>query len=183
MNYNSFMEPRPFNPSQPDQAAQCCSSRRSGAKERLSALVRHKPVKASMLLVTGGAGFIGSNVVASLNEAGRTDIAVNDVLGSDGKWRNLAKRQLADFVAPADLLRWLDGRKLEAVVHMGAISSTTATGGDAVIENNFKLSLRLFEWCAATRTPFIYASSAATFGGGEAGFSDDWSIGALKQLK
>ena len=92
----------------------------------------------SMLLVTGGAGFIGSNVVASLNEAGRTDIAVNDILGSDGKWRNLANRQIADFVPPADLLRWLDGRKLEAVVHMGAISSTTATDGDAVIENELQ---------------------------------------------
>jgi ADP-L-glycero-D-manno-heptose 6-epimerase len=119
-----------------------------------------------MLLVTGGAGFIGSNVVASLNEAGRSDIAVNDILGSDGKWRNLSNRQMADFVPPADLLRWLDGRKLDAVVHMGAISSTTATDGDAVIETNFRLSLRLLEWCAATRTPFIYASSAATFGDG-----------------
>jgi ADP-L-glycero-D-manno-heptose 6-epimerase len=136
-----------------------------------------------MLLVTGGAGFIGSNVVASLNEAGRTDIVVNDVLGSDGKWRNLAKRQIADFVPPADLLRWLDGRKLEAVVHMGAISSTTATDGDAVIENNFKLSLALFEWCATTHTRFIYASSAATFGDGEAGFADDYSLDALKKLK
>ena len=83
-----------------------------------------------MLLVTGGAGFIGSNVVASLNEAGRADIAVSDMLGSDGKWRNLAKRQLADFVPPADLLHWLDGRKLDAVIHLGAISSTTATDGD-----------------------------------------------------
>jgi ADP-L-glycero-D-manno-heptose 6-epimerase len=136
-----------------------------------------------MLLVTGGAGFIGSNIVASLNEAGRTDIVVNDFLGSDGKWRNLAKRQFADFVPPADLLRWLADRKLEAVVHMGAISSTTATDGDAVIENNFKLSLALFEWCAATRTPFIYASSAATFGDGEAGFGDDYTFDALKKLK
>src|SRR5271167_765215 len=136
-----------------------------------------------MLLVTGGAGFIGSNVVASLNEAGRADIAVNDVLGSGGKWRNLAGRQLAEFVPPADLLRWLDGRKLEAVLHMGAISSTTATDVDLLMENNFRLSLRLFEWCAATRTPFIYASSAATYGDGGAGFSDDWSLAALKRLK
>jgi len=138
---------------------------------------------ASMLLVTGGAGFIGSNVVASLNEAGRADIAVNDVLGSDGKWRNLGSRQLADFVPPAELWRWLDGRKLDAVVHLGAISSTTATDGDAVIATNFRLSLRLLEWCAATRTPFIYASSAATYGDGRKGFSDDWSLSALKQLK
>ena len=136
-----------------------------------------------MLLVTGGAGFIGSNVVASLNEAGRADIVVNDVLGSDGKWRNLAGRELADFVPPADLMRWLDGRKLDAVIHLGAISSTTATDGDAVMENNFRLSLRLLEWCAATRTPFIYASSAATYGDGEQGYTDDWSRGGLKKLK
>ena len=136
-----------------------------------------------MLLVTGGAGFIGSNVLASLNEAGRPDIAVNDVLGSGGKWRNLAGRQFAEFVPPADLLRWLDGRKLEAVVHLGAISSTTATDADRVIEANFRLPLRLLDWCATTRTPFIYASSAATYGDGAAGFSDDWSSGALKRLK
>jgi ADP-L-glycero-D-manno-heptose 6-epimerase len=136
-----------------------------------------------MLLITGGAGFIGSNIVASLNEAGRADIAVNDILGSEGKWRNLAARQLADFVPPADLWRWLDGRKLEAVVHMGAISSTTATDGDALIENNFRLSLRLFDWCTGSRTPFIYASTAATYGDGQQGYSDDWAPGALKRLK
>jgi ADP-L-glycero-D-manno-heptose 6-epimerase len=136
-----------------------------------------------MLLVTGGAGFIGSNVVASLNEAGRSDIAVNDMLGSDGKWRNLAARQLADFVAPNDLLRWLDGRKLDAVIHLGAISSTTATDADALVETNFRLSLCLLDWCAATRTPFIYASSAATYGDGSRGFSDDCSLAALKRLK
>jgi len=135
------------------------------------------------LLVTGGAGFIGSNLVASLNEGAGVDIAVNDTLGSHGKWRNLAKHQLADFVAPADLWRWLDGRKLDAVLHLGAISDTTATDGDLLIETNFRLSLRLFEWCASTRTPFIYASSAATYGNGEAGFSDDYTAGALKRLR
>ena len=65
-----------------------------------------------MLLVTGGAGFIGSNVVASLNEAGRPDIAVSDSLGSDGKWRNLGSRQLADFVPPGELMRWLRTARL-----------------------------------------------------------------------
>jgi ADP-L-glycero-D-manno-heptose 6-epimerase len=136
-----------------------------------------------MLLVTGGAGFIGSNLVASLNDAGRADIAVNDSLGNDGKWRNLGSRQLADFVPPADLVRWLDGRKLDAVLHLGAISSTTSTEGDAIVETNFRLSLRLLDWCASTRTPFIYASSAATYGDGAGGFSDDWSPVALKRLK
>ncbi|MGB7034468.1 MAG: ADP-glyceromanno-heptose 6-epimerase [Xanthobacteraceae bacterium] len=136
-----------------------------------------------MLLVTGGAGFIGSNLLASLNEAGRTDIAVNDLLGSDGKWRNLARRQIADFIPPARLDDWLDGRKLDAVIHLGAISSTTASDGDAVMENNFRLSLRLLDWCATTRTPFIYASSAATYGDGEAGYSDNWAGGELSRFK
>ncbi len=136
-----------------------------------------------MLLVTGGAGFIGSNVVASLNEAGRTDIVVNDFLGADGKWQNLGKRRLADFVPPGDLLRWLEGRKLDAVIHLGAISDTTATDADLVIGINFRLSLKLLDWCATTRTPFIYASSAATYGDGAAGFSDDWSVSALSRLR
>lgn len=136
-----------------------------------------------MLLVTGGAGFIGSNIVASLNEAGRTDVVVNDHLGSDAKWRNLAKRQIADFVPPADLVKWLEGRKLEAVIHMGAISSTTATDADAVMENNFRLSLRLLDWCTQTGTTFIYASSAATYGDRDANFVDDWSIEELRKLR
>jgi len=136
-----------------------------------------------MLLVTGGAGFIGSNVVASLNDAGRNDVVVNDRLGSDGKWRNLQKRQLADFVSPGELANWLDGRKLDAVIHLGAISSTTATDGDQVIENNFRLSMRLLDWCTKMRTPFIYASSAATYGDGVAGFDDDPSLTVLRRLR
>src|SRR5580704_4066988 len=124
-----------------------------------------------MLLVTGGAGFIGSNLVASLNEAGRADVAVNDRLGSDGKWRNLGKRQLADFIFPAELFAWLENRKLDAVIHLAAISATTATDGDQVIESNFRLSLKLLDWCTRTHTPFIYASSAATYGDGEEGSS------------
>jgi ADP-L-glycero-D-manno-heptose 6-epimerase len=136
-----------------------------------------------MLLVTGGAGFIGSNVVAALNEAGRTDVVVNDVLGTDEKWRNLAKRRVADVVGTGDLFRWLEGRKLDAVIHMGAISDTTARDADLVIENNFRTSLRLLDWCTAAKVPFIYASSAATYGNGEQGFNDDWTPQALQELK
>jgi ADP-L-glycero-D-manno-heptose 6-epimerase len=136
-----------------------------------------------MLLVTGGAGFIGSNVVAALNDAGRADVTVCDLLGHDGKWRNLAKRQLADIVPPAELLGWLQGRRLDAVIHLGAISETTATDGDLVIETNFRLSIRLLDWCTAHATPFIYASSAATYGDGAQGFADDPSVAALKTLR
>jgi ADP-L-glycero-D-manno-heptose 6-epimerase len=136
-----------------------------------------------MLLVTGGAGFIGSNLVAALNEAGRTDIVVNDALGDGDKWRNLGKRRLADLVPPGQLSGWLDNRKLEAIIHLGAISDTTATDADRVLATNFRLSLELLDWCTATRTPFIYASSAATYGDGAEGFNDDWSTAALARLK
>ena len=136
-----------------------------------------------MLLVTGGAGFIGSNVVAALNQAGRSDVAVCDWLGTEGKWRNLAKRQLVDIVPPAELPDWLKGRKLEAMIHLGAISETTATDGDLVIETNFRFSMRLLDWCTANATPLIYASSAATYGDGEQGFRDDPSMEALKKLR
>jgi ADP-L-glycero-D-manno-heptose 6-epimerase len=137
-----------------------------------------------MLLVTGGAGFIGSNLIAGLNEVGRTDIVVNDALGNTGKWRNLGKRQVADVVPPGELSEWLDGRKLDAVVHLGAISDTTATDGDLVLATNFRLSLRLLDWCTATRTPFLYASSAATYGAGTEGFDDEWSPpAALQRLR
>jgi ADP-L-glycero-D-manno-heptose 6-epimerase len=136
-----------------------------------------------MLLVTGGAGFIGSNVVAALNDAGHADVAVCDFLGHDGKWRNLAKRQLSDVVPPAELMEWLKGRKLDGIVHLGAISETTATDGDLVVETNFRLSMRLLDWCTVNGVPFIYASSAATYGDGHQGFGDDPSLATLKLLR
>ncbi|MEY9127686.1 ADP-glyceromanno-heptose 6-epimerase [Bradyrhizobium yuanmingense] len=136
-----------------------------------------------MLLVTGGAGFIGSNVVAALNQAGRSDVVICDLLGTEGKWRNLAKRQLVDIVPPTELMDWLKGRKLEAMIHLGAISATTATDGDLVVETNFRLSMRLLDWCTMNTVPFIYASSAATYGDGTEGFDDDPSLPALKKLR
>ena len=86
-----------------------------------------------MFLVTGGAGFIGSNIVASLNEAGATDVAVSDWLGQgDVKWRNLAKRQIADFVPPADLARWLEGRRLDLAVTPDARTWLAERGYDPI---------------------------------------------------
>lgn len=136
-----------------------------------------------MILVTGGAGFIGSNLVASLNERGASEIAVNDHLGSLAKERNLKHRRYSGIVSPDDLFRWLDGRKLEAILHMGAISSTTATDETAVMAANFELPMRLLDWCTATRTPFIYASSAATYGDGSQSFDDDDKPAPLARLR
>jgi len=136
-----------------------------------------------VVLGTGGRGSVGLILVAALNAAGRCDGVVCDFLGHGGKGRNLAKRQLADIVPPAELMAWLQGRRLDAVFHLGAISETTATDGDLVIETNFRLSTRLLDWCTAHPTPFIYASSASTYGDGEQGFRDDQSLAALRQLR
>lgn len=138
-----------------------------------------------MIVVTGGAGFIGSNLVAALEERGEHDLVVCDRLGRDDKWRNLAKRELAALVAPEALLEFLDAhaREINIVFHLGAISSTTESDADLILATNFTLSQRLWEWCAATETRFIYASSAATYGDGSAGFDDDAAPAALARLK
>ncbi|WP_072564455.1 ADP-glyceromanno-heptose 6-epimerase [Granulibacter bethesdensis] len=136
-----------------------------------------------MIILTGGAGFIGSNIAAELNEAGLTDIVIIDWLGTERKWHNIAKRRFADFVFPEEVNGFLDGLNgADAVVHMGANSSTTATDGDEIIRSNFRLSCRLWNWCTATRTPFIYASSAATYGDGSHGFVDNDSDADLDSL-
>lgn len=136
-----------------------------------------------MILVTGGAGFIGSNLVGALAERG-CDVAVCDWLRSDERWRNIAKHEIADLVAPERLSEWLaQAPKLDAVFHMGANSSTTETDVDNIAELNVRATLKLLEWCTKTRTRLIYASSAATYGDGSAGFSDDASPEALSVLK
>ena len=137
-----------------------------------------------MILVTGGAGFIGSNVVAALADAGQ-DVAICDQLGNGDKWRNVAKHALADIVAPDACLDWLaaQGRRIEAVVHLGAISSTTERDLDALVRNNFRFSLDLWHWCAGNGARLIYASSAATYGDGAAGFDDDNDPAALAKLR
>ncbi len=138
-----------------------------------------------MIVVTGGAGFIGSNLVAGLEAKGEREIVVVDRLGQGDKWRNIAKRELADVVPPERVRDWLEARRgqIATIFHLGAISSTTEGNADLVIASNFALSLWLWEWCARHRTRLIYASSAATYGDGSAGFEDDGRPEALAKLR
>jgi ADP-L-glycero-D-manno-heptose 6-epimerase len=140
-----------------------------------------------LVLVTGGAGFIGSHIAAELAANPSLDVAVCDHLGeaSLGKWRNLSKHPIADFVSPGDLNTWLGtrGAEVEAVIHMGAISSTTEADVDKIVTTNFGLSRDLFAWCARHGRRFIWASSAATYGAGAEGFDDDPAPQALAALR
>jgi ADP-L-glycero-D-manno-heptose 6-epimerase len=140
-----------------------------------------------IIFVTGGAGFIGSNIVARLAEDLSLDVVVCDRLREAelGKWRNIAKHPIGDFVAPEDMFDWLEKRwrDVEAVVHMAAVSSTTEPDADKIVHSNFTLSRDLFRWAADRQRRLIYASSAATYGDGAYGFDDDNSFEALARLR
>jgi ADP-L-glycero-D-manno-heptose 6-epimerase len=136
-----------------------------------------------MILVTGGAGFIGSNLHAALVAEGQ-DVVICDWLGQEGaKWRNFLHHPPAAIIAPEALDEFLArDTKITAIVHLGAISETTARDGDLVWHSNVTLSQKLWAWCADNEVRFIYASSAATYGNGAAGFDDDMSLTALRKL-
>ncbi len=142
-----------------------------------------------MIVVTGGAGFIGSNIVARLCESQAWDVVVCDRLETAdlAKWKNIAKHPIADLWAPEELFEQLErhSERIEAVVHMGAISSTTEPDADLILRTNFSLSRDLWDWCALRNVRMIYASSAATYGDGETGFEDrddPESLNALRPL-
>ncbi len=130
-----------------------------------------------MIVVTGGAGFIGSAFVAKLNAERIDDIVIVDDLGTSDKWQNLVKLRYADYLHKDAFLRMIEAEQLpfpvKAIVHMGACSSTTERDADYLMENNFHYTCRLAEWAIENGARFIYASSAATYGDGAQGFSDD----------
>ena len=130
-----------------------------------------------MIIVTGGAGFIGSAIVAGLNSRGIDDIVIVDILGSDEKWKNLQRLRFADYVEADDFLEMLTAGKIdwpvEVIFHMGACSDTTEQNASYMIQNNYDFSKLLANWAVGRGLRFIYASSAATYGDGSQGFSDD----------
>jgi ADP-L-glycero-D-manno-heptose 6-epimerase len=140
-----------------------------------------------MIIVTGGAGFIGSAIIAALNQRQLTDILVVDQLGDDQRWKNLQNLSFADYVEKDDFLEMIIGDKFdsttEIVFHLGACSDTTETNASYLIKNNYEYSKLLAQWATRANARFIYASSAATYGDGSIGFSDDENgIGRLRPL-
>ncbi len=128
------------------------------------------------IIITGAAGFIGRNTVAALNARGVTDLVLVDQLGTDDKWANLRGLEFEDLLAPAAFLALAESGRApapEAVIHLGACSATTERDADFLLENNYRYTRRLCEWTLGHRARFVYASSAATYGDGAQGYSDD----------
>lgn len=138
-----------------------------------------------MIIVTGGAGFIGSNIVAALEERGLDRIVVCDTFGDTAKWRNLVKHELYNCIDSTQLFDFLEAQKsqIQVIFHMGAISDTTEKNVDLILNQNYRLTIKLLQWCGRNRVRLIYASSAATYGDGSAGFIDDFTRFGLSKLR
>ncbi|MBU3698621.1 MAG: ADP-glyceromanno-heptose 6-epimerase [Candidatus Kapabacteria bacterium] len=129
-----------------------------------------------MIILTGGAGFIGSCFLSTLNAAGREDVLIVDSLGNGQKWKNLVGKTYIDIVSKDDFRDMMAlgdfDESIDAIIHLGACSSTTETSADYLYDNNYQYSVDVAEFAAAQGVRFIYASSAATYGDGSRGYSD-----------
>ena len=136
-----------------------------------------------MIIVTGGAGFIGSCVVRTLNDKGINDIVIVDNIGSTDKWFNIRNKKYLKYVNKTDFLQELPQYEgVTAIIHMGACSATTEKDFDYLWKNNFEYTKTLWNYCAEKQISFIYASSAATYGDGAKGFDDQSDIDELLPL-
>ena len=136
-----------------------------------------------MIIVTGGAGFIGSCIVRTLNDAGRNDIIIVDDIGETDKWMNMRNKRFIKYVHKCEFLSELPTYdNVEAIIHMGAQSATTERDFDYLWMNNFEYTKALWNYCAEKQISFIYASSAATYGDGSLGFDDMMDIDLLRPL-
>ncbi len=140
------------------------------------------------ILVTGGAGFIGSALVWALNQRGYSNIVITDFLGSDEKWRNLVPLKYADYLEADDFRRRIGADatalgRFSAVFHLGACSATTEKNAAYLIDNNYAVTKELAAWTLAQDARFVYASSAATYGDGAQGMDDqDDALHRLRPL-
>ncbi|HQR51473.1 MAG TPA: ADP-glyceromanno-heptose 6-epimerase [Methylophilaceae bacterium] len=126
-----------------------------------------------MIVITGGAGMIGSMIAWQLNQQGRDDLVIADRQKHAEQWQNLCHRRYAEYLDKDELAAWLEsGVKVDAIIHMGAISATTERDWNRLLEDNIRYSQSLWDWCSRNGVPFLYASSAATYGGGEQGYLD-----------
>src|SRR5512147_73706 len=139
-----------------------------------------------MIVVTGGAGFIGSAIIWRLNSLNQKNIMVVDEIDTDEKWKNLCGLKFDDFINKNNFIELLETKLkhgISAIIHMGAISSTTEKDADFLLKNNYEYTKKLAEFCVRTNARFIYASSAATYGSGEKGFNDsEAEMGSLRPL-
>lgn len=137
------------------------------------------------ILVTGGAGFIGSNLVAALVARGTHHVVVCDEFGDGEKWRNLANHPVFEIIPPEQMFDWLEFNRsnIDAVFHLGSISSTVEKNIDRILKHNFQLSLKLWRWCNVRGVRLIYTSSSATYGAGEHGFDDNTDIAYMRSLR
>jgi ADP-L-glycero-D-manno-heptose 6-epimerase len=131
-----------------------------------------------MILLTGAAGFIGSVLLWKLNSRGVDDVIVVDKLHAGNKWLNLRKLRFFDIVDRDELFDWLDTHEsiIDTVIHLGACTDTAEKNVDYFIKTNFEYSKKLWDFCSERKLPFLYASSAATYGAGEVGYRDDKSL-------
>lgn len=128
-----------------------------------------------LIVITGGAGFIGSGIVRYLNDKGMKNLIVVDELRNTEKWKNLVGKQFVDIIPKSQLFQWLSGKEslVDAFIHLGACSDTMEKDASYLLENNYRYSVRLAEYALKHGQRFIYASSAATYGDGSKGFVDD----------